>query len=88
MLKPHKKNPQKFNSSNVKLASLNVQSVMSTRKKPSFWNFLDVDTSNVHTDIVCGCEIWLSSSVGDSEVLPTNNPTGRINLMAMEDHSY
>ena len=38
--------------------------------KPNFWNFLD----NVQEDIVCICETWLSSSVGDSEVLPTNSP--------------
>ena len=35
-----------------------------------FWNFLD----NVDADIVCGCETWLSPSVGDSEVLPSNSP--------------
>ena len=43
---------------------------MSAKKKPNFWNFLD----NVQADTVCGCEAWLSSSVGDSEVLPTNSP--------------
>ena len=67
---PTKKNPQKLNSSNVKLASLNIQSVMSAKKKPNFWNFLD----SVDADIVCGCETWLSPSVGDSEVLPSNSP--------------
>ena len=67
---PKTKNPQKLKSSNVKLASLNIQSVMSAKKKPSFWNFLD----NVQADIVCGCETWLSSSVGDSEILPANSP--------------
>ena len=49
---PTKRNPQKLNSSNVKLASLNIQSVMSAKKKPNFWNFLD----SVDADIVCGCE--------------------------------
>ena len=64
-----RKTPRKLGSSNVKLASLNIQSVMSAKKKPSFWNFLD----NVDADIVCGCETWLSSSVGDGEVLPPNS---------------
>ena len=67
---PTKKNPQKLNSSNVKLASLNIQSVMSAKKKPNFWNSLD----SVDADIVCGCETWLSPSVGDSEGLPSNSP--------------
>ena len=67
---PTRKTPRKLGSSNVKLASINIQSVMSAKKKPSFWNFLDT----VDADIVCGCETWLSSSVGDGEVLPSNSP--------------
>ena len=67
---PTKKNPQKPKTSKVKLASLNIQSVMSAKKKHSLWNFPD----NVQADIVCGCETWLSFSMGDSEVLPSNSP--------------
>lgn len=39
-------------------------------RKKNVGNFLD----NVDTDIVCGCEIWLNPSIGDSEVQPSNSP--------------
>ena len=67
---PSKKTPKKLHTNNVRLSSLNIQSVMSAKKKPSFWNFMD----HVDTDIICGCETWLNPSINDSEILPGNSP--------------
>ncbi|XP_060567389.1 uncharacterized protein LOC132726133 [Ruditapes philippinarum] len=43
-------------------------SVCSSKKKASFWNFLE----SVSCDIICGCETWLNPTIYDAEVLPTN----------------
>ncbi|XP_060583415.1 uncharacterized protein LOC132739673 [Ruditapes philippinarum] len=66
---PKARNKQKLRTNNIRLASLNIQSITSSKKRASFWNLLD----SINCDILCGCETWLKPDIHDAEILPPNS---------------
>jgi len=56
-------------TNNIRVSCINIQSISSSKKKTSFWNFLDT----VNCDILCGCETWLNPSINDAEILPPHS---------------
>ena len=53
-------------SNNLKILSLNCQSVIS--KKEVFWELLD----NYSPDVVVACETWLNQSIVNNEFISPN----------------
>ena len=66
---PKTKTKHRLRTNNIRLASLNIQSIASSKKKACFWNFMD----SIKCDILCGCETWLKPEILDAELLPPNS---------------
>ena len=66
---PKTKIKHRLRTNNICLASLNIQSKASSKKKACFWNFLD----SINCDILCGCETWLKPEILDAELPPPNS---------------
>ena len=66
---PKPRTKQRLRTNNIRLASLNIQSIASPKKKACFWNFLE----SINYDILCGCETWLKPEILDAELLPPNS---------------